>query len=233
MVSAFDRYLKEIGSEPLLSREEEADLARRVREGDERAIGRLVEGNLRFVVSIAKRYQNRGVPLSDLVNEGNLGLMRAARRFDERRGVRFISYAVFWVRQAILQALAEGSEMRGAEDEPLRCVSLDRPIWESRETRLGDVVADDSAAGPEALIEADDLRHALDSSLTCLPEREQLILRLYFGLDDGEARPLDEIGRRLRISRERARQLKERALARLRVHARRGQLQGYDDGFEA
>lgn len=227
MASAFDRYLKEIGSEPLLSREEEMELARRIREGDEEALQRLVEGNLRFVVSIAKRYQNRGVPLSDLVNEGNLGLIRAARRFDERRGVRFISYAVFWVRQAILQALAEGAEVQAPEDERVRCVSLDSPIWESRETNLGDVVADETADGPEALIEAHDLRDALDSSLTRLPEREERILRLYFGLDDGEPRTLDEIGRRLRISRERARQLKDRALSRLRAHARRGQLDGY------
>lgn len=224
MTSAFDRYLKEIGGEPLLSREEEAELARRVREGDEQALSRLVEANLRFVVSIAKRYRNRGVPLSDLVNEGNLGLIRAARRFDERRGVRFISYAVFWVRQAMLQALVEGAEVQGAEEEPLRYVSLDRPLRESQETRLGDVVADESSEGPEARIEAHALRDALDSSLTYLPEREERILRLYFGLDDGEPRSLDEIGRRLRISRERTRQLKERALARLRAHARRGQL---------
>lgn len=227
-MAAFDRYLKEIGAEPLLSREEEAELARRSRAGDEEAAARLVEANLRFVVSIAKRYQNRGLPLSDLVNEGNLGLLRAARRFDERRGVRFISYAVFWVRQAILQALSDAGYGLGPNEEPIRHVSLEAPIWESQETSLGDVVADDSAGGPEERMEADDLRHALDSSLTCLPEREQLILRLYFGLDDGEPRTLSEIGDRLRISRERARQLKERALARLRIHARRGRLEGYE-----
>lgn len=223
-----DRYLKEIGTEPLLSREQEAELARRIREGDEEAVGRLVEANLRFVVSIAKRYQNRGVPLSDLVNEGNLGLIRAARRFDERRGVRFISYAVFWVRQAILQAIADGGEARGTEEMRIRHVSLEAPIWESGDMSLEDVVPDESLDGPDERIEADDLRHAVDSSLTCLPEREQLILRLYFGLDDGEPRTLGEIGARLRISRERARQLKERALARLRIRARRGGLEGLE-----
>lgn len=227
-MAAFDRYLKEIGTEPLLSREEEAELARRIREGDEEAVSRLVEANLRFVVSVAKRYQNRGLPLSDLVNEGNLGLLRAARRFDERRGVRFISYAVFWVRQAILQALGDAGYGAGPDDEPIRHVSLEAPIWASQETSLGDVVADESAGDPDERMEADELRHALDSSLTCLPEREQLILRLYFGLDDGEPRTLSEIGDRLRISRERARQLKERALARLRIHARRGRLEGYE-----
>lgn len=226
-MAALDRYLKEIGSEPLLTREEEAELARRIREGDDDALAHLVEANLRFVVSIAKRYQNRGLPLSDLVNEGNLGLIRAARRFDERREVRFISYAVFWVRQAILQALGE-ADARGPDDERIRYVSLQAPMWETGEMSLGDVVADESLDGPDERIEADDLRHAVDSSLTCLPEREQLILRLYFGLDDGEPRTLGEIGDRLRISRERARQLKERALARLRVHARRGGLEGLE-----
>lgn len=227
-MAAFDRYLKEIGSEPLLTREQETELARRIREDDEDALQQLVEANLRFVVSIAKRYRNRGVPLADLVNEGNLGLIRAARRFDERRGVRFISYAVFWVRQAVLQALADGTDVQGPDDERVRYVSLEAPIWESQETSLGEVVADESIDGPEERIEADDLRHALDTSLTCLPEREELILRLYFGLDDGEPRTLGDIGDRLHISRERARQLKERALARLRVHARRGRLNGLE-----
>lgn len=227
MASILDTYLKEIGDEPLLTREEEASLARRIRDGDEEALDRLVRGNLRFVVSIAKRYQNRGVPLSDLVNEGNVGLIRAARRFDETKGVRFISYAVWWIRQGILQALRD---RRGgaAEDGPVpQHVSLEASVWESREVRLEDVVPDELNEGPDEAVQRNALRDALDSSLTALPEREETVLRLYFGLDGQDPCTLDEIGSRLRISRERARQLKDRALARLRVGARRGRLEGY------
>lgn len=225
--SAFDRYLREIGSQPLLSREEEAELARRIRAGEQEALDRLVQGNLRFVVSIAKRYQNRGVALSDLVNEGNLGLIRAAGRYDERKGVRFISYAVWWIRQAILQAIAEGPGAGRRGEAPIRHVSLDTPLWESDEACLLDVVPDVESEGPEERANRQALRDVLDSSLTGLPEREERVLRLYFGLDDEEPLTLDEIGSRLRISRERARQLKERALARLRAGVRRSELESY------
>ncbi|MFQ5679911.1 MAG: RNA polymerase sigma factor RpoD/SigA [Gemmatimonadota bacterium] len=227
MASAFDRYLKEISAEPLLNQEDEQALAQRIREGDEAAVQQLVRANLRFVVAVAKRYQKRGLPLSDLVNEGNLGLLRAARRFDEGRGVRFISYAVFWIRQAILQALADRGGVRGAADQPLQYMSLETPVWESQETCLQDVVADEKAVGPEERAQRHALRDALDSSLTGLPEREERIVRLYFGLDDGEPLTLGEISSRLRISRERARQLKERALARLRLGGRSDKLKGH------
>lgn len=232
MPSGFDLYLQEIGAEPLLTGEEEMALARRIREGDEAAVERLVSANLRFVVSVAKRYQNRGLPLSDLVNEGNVGLLRAARRFDERKGgVRFISYAVWWIRQGMLQALSERQGIRGCgpDDMPLRYVSLDTRIWENRETCLQDVIPDESVEGPEERADHEALRDALDSSLTCLPEREEQILRLSFGLDDEEPQTLDKIGSRLHISRERARQLKERALTRLRLGLRRGELESYHD----
>jgi RNA polymerase primary sigma factor len=270
--ASLDRYLSEIGAEPLLAREEEAELARRIRAGDRAALDRLVAANLRFVVSIAKRYRNRGVSLADLVNEGNVGLIRAAERFDESKGVRFVSYAVWWIRQAILQAIAQQShivrvpasraatsnqvarssrqlrqefgreptaeelaaelqlsikEVREALATRQAYVSLDAPVQGSEDASLAEFIPDDD--GPEAddRTEREALRDALDSSLTALPEREQFVLRLYFGLDDGEPRTLEEIGRELGVTRERVRQLKERALSRLRHGARGRYLEGF------
>lgn len=225
MRQAFDSYLREIGVQPLLSREEEVELARRIREGDEAARARLVTANLRFVVSVAKRYNGKGVPLSDLVNEGNVGLIRAAERFDGTKGVRFISYAVFWIRQAILQAI-DRAVPRPLDGAALRWVSLDAPLGEESGGRLADVVAT-AAEDPGALSERHALRDAVDSSLTCLPSREARVLRLYFGLDGDAPATLDKIGSELGVSRERVRQIKDRALARLRAGSRRRQLEGF------
>ncbi len=270
--ASLDRYLREIGAEPLLARDEEAELARRIRDGDRQALEKLVAANLRFVVSIAKRYRNRGVSFADLVNEGNVGLIRAAERFDEAKGVRFVSYAVWWIRQAILQAIAEQShivrlpasrtatnyqvakslrqlrqefgreptpdelaaeleltvkEVREALSSRQGYVSLDAPVQGSDDASLAEFIADEESADPDDQTERDALRDALDSSLTGLPEREQMVLRLYFGLDDGEPRTLEEIGRKLGVTRERVRQLKERALGRLRHGARGRYLEGF------
>ena len=270
--ASLDRYLSEIGAEPLLAREEEAELAKRIRDGDKAALDRLIAANLRFVVSIAKRYRNRGVSLADLVNEGNVGLIRAAERFDESKNVRFVSYAVWWIRQAILQAIAEQSnivrvpasraatgnqvarssrqlrqefgreptveelaaeleipvkEVREALTARQGYVSLDAPVQGSEDASLAEFIADEDNADPDDRTQREELKDALASSLTALPEREQLVLRLYFGLDDGEPRTLEEIGRELGVTRERVRQLKERALSRLR-HGSRGRfLEGF------
>ncbi|MGH7540777.1 MAG: sigma-70 family RNA polymerase sigma factor [Gemmatimonadota bacterium] len=220
MVRIFERYLHDIGRERLLAREEEAELARRSRGGDEAARCRLVSANLRFVVSVARRYRGRGLSLADLVNEGNLGLLRAAERYDETRGVRFITYASWWVRQSILQAIARSAGPRDRVG-PLERLSLDEPIGGEAGATLADLVADDRDDPPERRMRRRALRYAVDASLTELPAREQLVLRLYFGLDGEPPLPLSEVGRRLGVTRERTRQIKERALARLRSGARR------------
>lgn len=266
--NSLDRYLREISVYPLLKREEEIELARKAREGDEEAIDELVRANLRFVVSVAKRYQDQGVPLDDLINEGNLGLMRAARRFDERRGVKFISYAVWWIRQAILQALAEQGrivrvpvnraneihrigrrrsrllqelgreptleevasdmELRYEEvEQSLRLsqayLSLDAPVAPDNDIRLMDYIADLLTEPPDASIYDQALTEMIEEVLSTVSEREARILRLYYGIDSPEPKTLEEIGALLGISRERVRQIKERALARMR-HASRARL---------
>ncbi len=231
---SLELYLRDISRSSPLEREREAELARRWREGGDRlALETLVRANLRFVVSVAKRYRNRGLPLEDLVNEGNLGLLRAAERFEPERGVRFISYAVWWIRQAILRALARaeaptlarggrpsrrsGREGAGGRDAPrrLRVVSLDEPVHGRSGGRLADLVADERFPSPVAGLERRRLRDRIDARLVTLPEREERVLRMYFGLDG--TRPLDlaEIGRSLGVSRDRVRQIKARALARL------------------
>jgi len=272
--ASLDRYLSEIGAEPLLAREDEAELAKLIRAGDRAALDRLVAANLRFVVSIAKRYRNRGVSLADLVNEGNVGLIRAAERFDEGKGVRFVSYAVWWIRQAILQAIAEQSnivrvpasraathsqvarssrrlrqefgreptaeELAAELELPIKdvrealtsrqgYVSLDAPVQGSDDASLAEFIPDKDGADADERTQREALKNALDSSLTALPDREQLVLRLYFGLDDGEPRTLEEIGKELGVTRERVRQLKERALSRLRHGARGRFLEGFTE----
>ncbi|MDX1579840.1 MAG: RNA polymerase sigma factor RpoD/SigA [Gemmatimonadota bacterium] len=218
--SSFDRYLREIATVPLLSREEEIELARRIREGDEGARHRLVSANLRFVVSVAKRYQYRGVPLADLVNEGNIGLLKAAERFDETRGVRFISYAVWWIRQAMSQAIARGSAPAAGRQPPPHLVSLETPLGNDRGARLQDVVPDLEKEPPDVTLDREVRRHLLDRGLLTLPSREQYVLRLYYGLDGDVPRTLGEIGAELGVTRERVRQIKDRALARLRIALR-------------
>jgi RNA polymerase primary sigma factor len=263
--SSLDQYLKEISAYPLLKREEEVDLAQRIRKGEEEALDKLVRSNLRFVVSVAKKYQNQGVSLSDLINEGNIGLIRAARKFDETKGIKFISYAVWWIRQAILQALAEQSrivrvplnragalhrigkrsamllqelgreptveeladELDLSEDEVRRTLSLsqshlslDAPLTPGEDNRLIDYLPDQFAPGPDDETYDRALMDTVEEALGTLKEREAKILRLYFGLDGQEPMTLEEIGSLLGITRERVRQIKEKALLRLR-HASR------------
>ena len=262
---SLDQYLKEISQYPLIDREEEARLARGIRADDEECLDKLVRSNLRFVVSVAKKYQNQGVPLSDLINEGNLGLIRAAHKFDETKGIKFISYAVWWIRQAILQALAEQSrivrvplnragalhrigrrssslvqelgreptveeiaqDLEISREEVERTLaisqshlSLDAPMTPGEDNRLLDYLPDELSPGPEDDAYEHALRDTIEESLGSLKEREAKILRLYFGLDDQEPMTLEEIGAILGITRERVRQIKEKALLRLR-HASR------------
>jgi RNA polymerase primary sigma factor len=267
---SLDQYLQEIALYPLIDRDEEARLARGIRAGDEECLDKLVRSNLRFVVSVAKRYQNQGVPLSDLINEGNVGLIRAAHRFDESRGIKFISYAVWWIRQAILQALAEQSrivrvplnragalhrigrrssallqelgreptvqelahDMDVTEDEVSSTLaisqsylSLDAPVGQGEDNRLLDYLPDQFTPDPEDGAYEQALRETVDGALASLKEREAKVLRLYFGLDDQEPMTLEEIGTLLGITRERVRQIKEKALQRLR-HASRSRFLG-------
>ena len=263
--SSLDQYLKEISAYPLLTREEEVELAGRIRDGDEEALDKLVRSNLRFVVSVAKKYQNQGVSLGDLINEGNLGLIRAAHKFDETKGIKFISYAVWWIRQAILQALAEQSrivrvplnragalhrigrrsslllqelgreptveeiagELDITNEEVERTlaisqshVSLDAPLTPGEDNRLLDYLADTIAPSPDDDTYGRALSTTIEEALGTLKEREAKILKLYFGIDGSDPMTLEEIGSLLGITRERVRQIKEKALVRLR-HASR------------
>ncbi|HUF13640.1 MAG TPA: sigma-70 family RNA polymerase sigma factor [Longimicrobiales bacterium] len=263
--SSLDQYLKEISAYPLLTREQEVDLAIRIRTGEEAALDKLVRSNLRFVVSVAKKYQNQGVALGDLINEGNLGLIRAAHKFDETKGIKFISYAVWWIRQAILQALAEqsrivrvplnragtlhrigkrssallqelgreptvdeiadGLDISHDEVEKTLAISqthlsLDAPLTPGEDNRLLDYLPDQFGRGPEEETYDKALTDVVEEALGSLKEREAKVLRLYFGLDGQEPMTLEEIGSLLGITRERVRQIKERALVRLR-HASR------------
>jgi RNA polymerase primary sigma factor len=262
---SLDQYLKEISQYPLIDKPEEVRLAQLIHKGDEEALNKLVRSNLRFVVSVAKKYQNQGVPLPDLINEGNLGLIRAAHKFDETKGIKFISYAVWWIRQAILQALAEQSrivrvplnragalhrigrrsssllqelgreptveeiaqELEISTDEVRRTLaisqshlSLDAPLTPGEDNRLLDYLPDQFSPGPDDDTYDEALKRTIEEALSSLKEREAKILRLYFGLDDQDPMTLEEIGGLLGITRERVRQIKEKALLRLR-HASR------------
>ena len=222
----FERYLEDIGRERLLDQEEEVELARRCRAGDAAARKRLVAANLRFVVSVARQYTGRGVDLPDLVNEGNLGLVRAADRFDPDRGVRFVSYAHFWIRRAMSQAIARDEERAPADAPRRRRVSLEEPP-PGGVRALAEVLPDERTAGTEAALERAGLRRALEATFLDLPERERSVLRAYFGLEENGARTLDQISRDLGVTRERARQLKERGLARIRASVARHGLDAY------
>lgn len=269
---SLDQYLREISRYPLISQEEEVALAGRIRAGDEEALDKLVRSNLRFVVSVAKKYQNQGVSLSDLINEGNLGLIRAAHKFDETKGIKFISYAVWWIRQAILQALAEQSRIvrvplnragtlhritrrSSALEQELgrqptaaevaegmdieveevektlsisqNHVSLDAPLTPGEENRLLDYLPDTQNPGPDAETFEHALSQSIEEVLRSLKEREARILRLYFGLDSPEPLTLEEIGAQLGITRERVRQIKEKALSRLRHVSRSKALESF------
>ena len=269
---SLDQYLKDISRYPLISRDEEAALARRIRVDDQEALEKLVRSNLRFVVSVAKKYQNQGVPLSDLINEGNLGLIRAAHKFDETKGIKFISYAVWWIRQAILQALAEQSRivrvplnragtlhrigkraaallqelgreathaeiahgMDISEEEVAKTMSisqatlsLDAPMAPGEDNKLLDYLPDTVNPTPDEQIFVKALTESIEEALSHLKERESKILRLYFGLDGNEPMTLEEIGALLGITRERVRQIKEKALSRLRHVSRARALESY------
>jgi len=269
---SLDQYLREIAKYPLISREDEAELARRIRVGDQEALDKLVRSNLRFVVSVAKKYQNQGVSLSDLINEGNLGLIRAGHKFDETKGIKFISYAVWWIRQSILQALAEQSRivrvplnragalhrigkrasallqelgreathaeiaegMDISEEEVAKTMSisqvhlsLDAPLTPGEDNRLLDYLADTVSSAPDEQTIEKALTKAIEESLGSLKEREARILRLYFGLEDHEPMTLEEIGVLMGITRERVRQIKEKALSRLRHVSRAKALQSF------
>ncbi|MGH7563854.1 MAG: sigma-70 family RNA polymerase sigma factor [Gemmatimonadota bacterium] len=269
---SLDLYLKEISRYPLITRDEEARLARRIREGDQQALEKLCRSNLRFVVSVAKKYQNQGVSLSDLINEGNVGLIRAAHKFDETKGIKFISYAVWWIRQAILQALAEQSrivrvplnragtlhrigrrsnallqelgrepsaeEIANEMDIPIEEVrrtmsitqahlSLDAPLTPGEDNKLLDYLPDDESPAPDDNAFDGALKTSIQDSLDSLKPREAKILKLYYGLDGNEAMTLEEIGSVLGITRERVRQIKEKALNRLRHVSRARALLSY------
>jgi RNA polymerase primary sigma factor len=269
---SLDQYLKDISQYPLISRDEEAALARRIRVDDQEALDKLVRSNLRFVVSVAKKYQNQGVSLSDLINEGNLGLIRAAHKFDETKGIKFISYAVWWIRQAILQALAEQSRivrvplnragtlhrigkraaallqelgreathaeiahgMDISEEEVAKTMSisqatlsLDAPMAPGEDNKLLDYIPDTINPTPDEQIFVKALTESIEEALSHLKERESKILRLYFGLDGNEPMTLEEIGALLGITRERVRQIKEKALSRLRHVSRARALESY------
>ena len=256
-----DQYLQEIGQISLLKPDEEVELARRIKQGDAEALHKLVRSNLRFVVSVAKKYQGQGLTLSDLINEGNYGLMKAAGRFDETRGFKFISYAVWWIRQSILHALAEQSRMvrlplnrigtiskirktgaslsqdlnrRPNEDElaaalemkphkvreaishSARHISMDAPFGEDDSNSLLDMLPETAHAPPDDQLMSESIRIDVARALISLPVREAEITRLYFGIGHKHPVTLEEIGRRLGITRERVRQIKEKALRKLR-----------------
>ena len=275
-IRSLDLYLHEINRTPLLTREQERDLAKRIKAGDKTALDQLVRANLRFVVSIAKQYSNQGLSLEDLINEGNLGLIKAAHRFDEDRGFKFISYAVWWIRQAMLQSLAEHSRIvrlplnragtlyrigkvsRQLDQELGRSpsadeiaarlkispeevedtmvianshVSLDDPYSsEKDDTALVDYLTDETQASPDEDTYAAALSDDLERALGTLSERERNILSMYFGLGGEEPMTLEDIGKRMKLTRERIRQIKEKAIQRLRHSTRAKFLQGYMEG---
>ena len=257
-----DKYLSDIAKEPLITAEEEVALAQRIKEGDQAALERLVNANLRFVVSVAKQYQNQGISLQDLINEGNIGLVKAAQRFDETRGFKFISYAVWWIRQSILQAVAEQSrivrlplnqvgainrvkkainvlehrlqrkptvdeiaEETGLTPEKVmtilsnntQTVSTDAPIDEDGETSLLDIYVNQNETPTDAAVEKELNEKTVRKSLDILSEKEQQVLRMYFGIGMSREYTLEEIAFKMGISRERTRQIRDRALKRLRT----------------
>jgi RNA polymerase primary sigma factor len=269
---SLDKYLQEIGKVDLITAEVEVELARRIREGDLIALEKLTKANLRFVVSVAKQYQANGLTLGDLINEGNLGLIKAAKRFDETRGFKFISYAVWWIRQSIMQALAEQSrivrlplnrigsltkvsktfaeleqkfqrepsteevaEVIGiTTDEVLdslrigsRHVSVDAPFSQGEEGSLLDVLSDVNESNPESFMIAESLSQEVQRSLATLTTREAEVISLYFGLNRKQSMSLEEIGDKFDLTRERVRQIKEKATRRLRHTSRSKALKSY------
>ena len=270
--ASLDKYLQEIGKEDLITAEEEVELAQKIKTGDQRALEKLVKANLRFVVSVSKQYQNQGLTLPYLINEGNLGLIKAAQRFDETRGFKFISYAVWWIRQSILQALAEQSrivrlplnqvgslnkinkafskleqtyerepsaeELAEALDLPEnkvadtikvsgRHVSMDAPFVQGEDNSLLDVLVNGDSPGADSLLLSESLQKEIERSLSTLTERERDVVRLFFGIGMNHGLTLEEIGDKFDLTRERVRQIKEKAIRRLRHTSRSKLLKAY------
>ena len=269
---SLDKYLQEIGKVDLLTMEQEIILAKKIKKGDQAALELLTKANLRFVVSVAKQYQNQGLSLGDLINEGNLGLIKAAKRFDETRGFKFISYAVWWIRQSILQALAEQSRIvrlplnrvgalnkigkaysnleQEFEREPSaseianelemdiseiadnlrlsgRHISVDAPFAQGDNNSLLDVIENEHQPEPDNSLMTESLKSEIDRALSTLSERESEVVKLYFGLKKEHSLTLEEIGDRFNLTRERVRQIKEKAIRRLRHASRSKNLRSY------
>ena len=269
---SLDKYLQEIGKVDLLTPDQEIQLAIRIKKGDHTALEKLTKANLRFVVSVAKQYQNQGLSLGDLINEGNLGLIKAAKRFDETRGFKFISYAVWWIRQSILQALAEQSRIvrlplnrvgalnkigkaysnleQEYEREPNanelatelkmdeteitdtlkisgRHISMDAPFAQGEENSLLDIIENDELPSPDNTLISESLKSEIERALSTLSEREAEVIKLYYGLNKEHSLTLEEIGDRFNLTRERVRQIKEKAIRRLRHASRSKNLKTY------
>ena len=270
--ASLDKYLQEIGKVDLITAEEEVELAQRIREGDQIALEKLTKANLRFVVSVAKQYQNQGLSLPDLINEGNLGLIKAEQRFDETRGFKFISYAVWWIRQSILQALAEQSrivrlplnkigsinkinkayasieqeeerapsaneiatfldmsesDVKESQRNSGRHVSMDAPLVEGEDSNLYDVLRSGESPNPDRELLNASLSIEIERALETLTPREADVIRLYFGLESKQSLTLEEIGERFDLTRERVRQIKEKAIRRLKHISRSKILKTY------
>ena len=268
---SLDKYLQDIGHEELLTLDEEVELAQRIREGDSKALEKLTRANLRFVVSVAKQYQNQGLSLPDLINEGNIGLIKAARKFDETRGFKFISYAVWWIRQSILQAIAEQGrpvrlplnqvssvnkinkalnkfeqenerrpsveEIASSTDLPqekieeaikanTKQVSMDAPFKDGEESSLADVLYSEDSPSTDAELLKQSLREEMAMALSVLNERERNVITAFYGIGQAEM-TMDEIGKKFGLTRERVRQIRERALRRLRQQTQNKMLKTY------
>lgn len=270
--ASLDKYLQDIGKEELITAEEEVELAKKIHSGDQDALEKLTKANLRFVVSVAKQYQNQGLSLPDLINEGNLGLIKAAKRFDETRGFKFISYAVWWIRQSILQALAEQSRLvrlplnqvgslnkikkatsrleQRFERAPLvdeiaelmelpeykvdkamkittRYVSVDAPINQEEDTKFLDVFISDEVPKTDSYLMRESLNKEIQRSLATLTDKERDVINLYYGLGMTHGMTLEEIGAKFDLTRERVRQIKEKAIRRLKHTSRSKLLKAY------
>ncbi|MBN2747310.1 MAG: sigma-70 family RNA polymerase sigma factor [Bacteroidales bacterium] len=270
--ASLDKYLQEIGRVDLITAEEEVALAQKIKQGDQRALEKLTKANLRFVVSVAKQYQNQGLSLPDLINEGNLGLIKAAQRFDETRGFKFISYAVWWIRQSILQALAEQSrivrlplnkigainkinktynaleqeferppnpdeiatkldisekEVKESLKNSGRHISMDAPLIQDEDTNMYDVIRENDTPTPETGLLYDSLRKEINRAISTLTPREADVVKLYYGLDGAHPMTLEEIGEKFDLTRERVRQIKEKAIRRLKHTSRSKILKTY------
>ncbi|MFO8086405.1 MAG: RNA polymerase sigma factor RpoD/SigA [Bacteroidales bacterium] len=270
--ASLDKYLQDIGKEELITAEEEVQLAKRIKQGDQVALEKLTKANLRFVVSVAKQYQNQGLSLPDLINEGNLGLIKAAKRFDETRGFKFISYAVWWIRQSILQALAEQSRIvrlplnqvgslnkiakekskleQKYERAPLsdeiatsmdlpedkvntamkissRHVSMDAPLVDGEDTSMIDVFVNDDSPDADDDLMKESLVKEIRRSLATLPEKERDVVTYYYGIGRNHGMTLEEIGAEFELTRERVRQIKEKAIRRLKQKSRSKLLKAY------